>query len=295
MEMHQIRYFLAVCETFNFTRAAERCNVSQPALTRGIKALEGEFAGPLFNRERNQTNLTELGRLMLPYLQGIWQNQEDAQARAKGFSKLDDAPLRLGVMCTIGPSRLLPVMQAFRGRHPGVELTLLDAAGSVLQERMIAGELDAAIYALPEGIDERLQPRTLFTERFMIIVAPGHEFEMRNSVRAADLDGQSYLARAGCEYGPFMSRVLETRGVKIARIYRSERDDWVQSMVLAGFGYGFFPEYSVGLPGLVVRPLVEPAIERDVNLVTVRGRPHTPALAAFVKEVAAHRFAPSRL
>ena len=60
MEMHQVRYFLAVCETLNFTRAAERCNVSQPALTRGIKTLEDELGGPLFNRERNQTNLTEL-------------------------------------------------------------------------------------------------------------------------------------------------------------------------------------------------------------------------------------------
>ena len=61
MEMHQVRYFVALCETLNFTRAAEKCNVTQPSLTRAIKLLEDELGGPLFNRERNQTHLTELG------------------------------------------------------------------------------------------------------------------------------------------------------------------------------------------------------------------------------------------
>lgn len=294
MEMHQVRYFLAVCETLNFTRAAERCNVSQPALTRGIKTLEDELGGPLFNRERNQTNLTELGRLMLPHLQEVWEQQEQARQRAKGFVQLKDAPLRLGVMCSIGPTRLVPVVQAFHDRYPGIELHLMDAKGGVLQEQLVNGELDVAIYALPEGIDERLHARPLFAERFMIIAAPGHAFERQNAVKASDLDGQPYLSRAGCEYGPYMQNILETRGVKVARIYRSERDDWVQAMVLGGLGFGFFPEFSVALPGLVVRPLVEPAIERNVNLVTVRGRPHTPALAAFVKELAGHKFGQPR-
>ena len=64
MEMHQVRYFLALCETLNFTRAAQRCNVAQPSLTRAIKNLEEELGGPLFRRERNRTHLTDLGRLV---------------------------------------------------------------------------------------------------------------------------------------------------------------------------------------------------------------------------------------
>ena len=68
MEMHQIRYFLALCEELNFTRAAERCNVAQPSLTRAVKLLEEEFGGALVNRERANTHLTELGRVMRPHL-----------------------------------------------------------------------------------------------------------------------------------------------------------------------------------------------------------------------------------
>ena len=63
MEMHQTRYFLAVCEALNFTRAAHHCNVAQPSLTRAIKKLEEELGGPLFRRERTRTHLTDLGRL----------------------------------------------------------------------------------------------------------------------------------------------------------------------------------------------------------------------------------------
>ena len=73
MEMHQIRYFLAVCETLNFTRAAEACNVSQPSLTRAIKGLEDELGGPLFRRERNNTHLTGLGEMMRPHLTQVMQ------------------------------------------------------------------------------------------------------------------------------------------------------------------------------------------------------------------------------
>jgi len=86
MEIQQVRYFVALCETLNFTRAAERSNVSQPSLTRAIKLLEHELGGPLFVRDRSRTRLTELGRLMQPYLEGVMEQIEGAKSQAKsGF------------------------------------------------------------------------------------------------------------------------------------------------------------------------------------------------------------------
>ena len=90
MEMHQVRYFLAVCDELNFTRAAERCNVAQPSLTRAIKLLEEELGGPLFHRERNHTHLTELGKMMHPYLSQVLAQSEAAKERAKGFANLKE-------------------------------------------------------------------------------------------------------------------------------------------------------------------------------------------------------------
>src|SRR3954451_11843745 len=82
MEMHQIRYFFAVCEELNFTRAAERCNVAQPSLTRAIKLLEEELGGVLFHRERNNTHLSELGHMVKPHLEQVHAQAEAAKRQA---------------------------------------------------------------------------------------------------------------------------------------------------------------------------------------------------------------------
>ena len=107
MEMHQIRYFLALCEELNFTKAAERCNVAQPSLTRAIKLLEDEFGGELVHRERANTHLTELGRMMRPHLTEVYENAQLARSEAGKLKKARRVTLKLGVMCTIAPAPLL--------------------------------------------------------------------------------------------------------------------------------------------------------------------------------------------
>lgn len=283
MELHQIRYFLALSEMLNFTRAAEHCNVSQPSLTRAIQNLEAELGGPLFHRERQRTHLTDLGKLMHPYLQQVYTQTEAAKARAKDFSKLLDAPLAVGVMCTIGPTKLLRLFSGFQSRHPGVEISLLDARAHVLAERLESGDIDVAIYGLPDGIEDRFHALELFDERFVIGFGPGHPFEQQEVVRLEDLHGRRYLSRANCEYGDYMRAIARERGIEPLRPYRSERDDWIQAMALAGLGFTFIPEYAVTVSGLLTRPLIEPEVTRRINLVTVRGRPFSPAVGAFVR------------
>ena len=82
MEMHQVQYFLALCEERNFTRAAKRCGVSQPSLTNAIKRLEQTLGGPLFHRDRRNIELTELGRLVKPYLKQLNQSAYEAKRKA---------------------------------------------------------------------------------------------------------------------------------------------------------------------------------------------------------------------
>src|SRR5918993_3827797 len=114
MEMHQIRYFLAVCEELNFTRAAERCNVAQPSLTRAIKLLEEELGGPLFHRERSNTHLSELGRMVKPYLEQVYDQAQEAKRQALEFTRLKKTSLKLGVMCTIQPNQLIELVSGLQ-------------------------------------------------------------------------------------------------------------------------------------------------------------------------------------
>jgi hypothetical protein len=82
MQMNQVRYFLALCEERNFTRAAKRCGVSQPSLTNAIKRLEQTLGGPLFHRDRRNIELTELGRVVKPYLKQLNQSAYEAKRKA---------------------------------------------------------------------------------------------------------------------------------------------------------------------------------------------------------------------
>src|ERR671936_2325621 len=135
MEMHQIRYFLAVARELNFTRAAERCNVAQPSLTRTIKLLEDELGGPLFHRERARTHLSELGNMVLPYLTQVYEQTQAVKRQAIDFTRLKHTVLKLGVMCTVSPTQLVELVRALHSRHAGLELQLVDASAAMLEEK----------------------------------------------------------------------------------------------------------------------------------------------------------------
>jgi LysR family hydrogen peroxide-inducible transcriptional activator len=285
MEMHQIRYFLAVAETLNFTRAAERCNVTQPALTRAIQKLEEELGGLLLRRERNLTHLSDLGRLMKPHLEQIFAESESAKVQAKAFLRLDNAPLNLGVMCTIGPLRFMGFLTRFRQDHPGVELTLREAVPPRLSELLLDGTLDVAVMAQPEAFDERLDVQTLYRERFVVAFPAGHRFERRNALRFPDMDGESYLQRINCEFKDQLGTLCRQQGAKLKGAYRSEREDWIQVMIAGGLGVCFTPEYSPIMPGVMTRPVVDPEVTRDVSLVAISGRRFSPAVTAFIKAI----------
>src|SRR5258708_29754176 len=115
--------------------------------------------------------------------------------------------------------------------------------------------------------------------------------EKRNGVGLKDVHARAYVNRLQCEYFGHAGRIFRENGAKTRIVYRSDRDDWVQSMALAGFGFTFIPEYAVTMPGLRVRPLIDPEISRTVQVVTVRGRPHLPAVGVFVREILAFPWA----
>jgi len=290
MEMQQVRYFLALAKTLNFTRAAEQSNVSQPALTRAIQQLEHELGGPLFHRERANTHLSELGRMMLPYLEQIHAQTEAAKQQAKAIRKLDNVTLRIGAMCTIGPAMIADLIVKFRVAHPNVDLEVVEEGTPELMDMLTRGELNLALFGLPEPLDVRFHGLPLFQERFVIALPPDHPLAAHNVVRCRDTHEQPYVCRSNCEIFDHARRQLREHGVQWKKVFSSERDDWVQGMIKAGLGIGFFPELSVTDPALVTRRLIDPEFTRTIMLITVRGRPHSPAVGAFVQQARAFKW-----
>jgi DNA-binding transcriptional LysR family regulator len=283
MEMAQIKYALGVARTLSFTRAAAECNVSQPALTKAIQNLEGELGSPLFHREGKRILISEFGRSMLPHLQHIADEAETARALAVNFRLIRNAPIRLGVLSTIGHVRLSRLLAGFQRDFDTVEVTVEEGGIADISRRLRDGELDLAVLNPLERFSADFTLVPLYAERYVVIVPAEHRLAASNSITLGDLSGESYIDRLACEMREMVMSVCEDRKIDLYARFRSEREDWVQAMVLARIGFAFMPEYSVTLPGLIARPLVDPEVHRDVALASMPGRPHSPAIAAFVR------------
>ena len=285
MEINQARYFLAVCSERNFTRAAKKCGISQPSLTRAIKLLEAEFGGDLFDRKPGHIGLTELGSIVLPYLQTVWEQTTAVKKLARNAMAPKPALVRLGVMCTIAPALLIEVVANFRDRQPQSRLEIVDGTARELEEKLLASDLDIAIFARPKRPrNSRINYMDLFREQMMIVVPKTHRFAQLPRIRVADLASENYVMRALCEFAEPAEAESEQAGSWEAA-YQSDRDDWVFAMIESGFGFGFVPYHSAPADRFAIIPLVEPEFWREVHLTTVLGRPQTPAVGALVHEV----------
>lgn len=241
MEMQQVRYFVALAETLNFTRAADQCNVSQPALTRAIQQLEHEFGGPLFHRERNNTHLSELGRMMLPYLETVHASTQAAKAAARSAKKIENVTMTLGAMCTIGPQLIADLIVRFQAEHPDIEVNVIDGEARAMIEKLEKGDLHLSIVGVPEELPDTLHQVPVFSERFVIVIPRNHPWAEKNAIRVAELHGEPYVGRTNCEVFQMVTQDFARRGVTTKKVFSSPRDDWVQKMIKAGLGFGFFP------------------------------------------------------
>ena len=283
MEMSQIRYVLSAAKHLNFTKAAAECNVSQPALTKGVKSLEADLGAPVFHREGRKILLSEFGRTMLPHLQHIVDEAAATQLLAQNFRLLEKVPLRLGILSTIGHVRLARFLAQFEKSNSGLELSVSEAGLVELKDKLSEGEIDVAFMTQTDDLEEAFRTHPLYNERYVVVFPPEHRLGRLNAVSLQELSGESYVDRLACELREMVMSVCETEGVELYARFRSEREDWVQAMVAAGIGFAFMPEYSVTLPGLMQRPLVEPAVERTISAVTMPGRKHSPALDALMR------------
>jgi len=284
MEMHQIRYFLAVCSERNFTRAARHCHVSQPSLTRAIKLLEAEFGGFLFRREHPHSHLTELGEIVRPHLQQVWEQSYAAIAQAQEFATVGRTRLKVGILCTIAPRLLIDLLARLRTQLNPIELEIIDGSARDLEEQLAGGHIAAAVYGKPDKTDSRFARIALFRERMMIAVARDHRLAGHTAISLADLAGERRIRRARCEYNEPVGRLLRQHRIDCEIAFDCARDDWALALIARGFGFALMPQHSVDHPDVVARPLAEPALSREIGLFTFRERLNSEGLDAFVRE-----------
>lgn len=174
MDPTQIHYFLTLTRTLSFTRAAEACHVTQPVLTKSIQRLEKELGGPLLLQERAMTQLTALGRAMLPLLTQTHNAAEHAKEHAAAMKRQTASPLRLGFAPGVPAAPFLPLFEQLAAHLPGFELSLANADSAELCDAMLEGTLDAAVVTGEAALPKRLHRWTLFTDQAALLILPGH-------------------------------------------------------------------------------------------------------------------------
>jgi len=283
MEMFQVKYVLAAARLLNFTKAAELCNVSQPALTKAVKTLEAELGAQVFHREGKKILLSDFGRSLLPHLQQILHETEATRNLADNFRLLNNVPIRLGVMSTVGPVRLSRFLAKFQTDHHGVEVAVTEANADDLKRQLESAELDLAVLNAMDDARGSFTVQNLYSERYVVIFPPDHRLATLNAIKLSDLSDEPYVDRLSCELREMVMAMCAANNVTLYARFRSEREDWVQAMVLARIGFAFMPECSVTLPELLQRPLIQPEVSRTISLLSVPGRPYSPATAAMVR------------
>ncbi|MBJ7406556.1 MAG: LysR family transcriptional regulator [Bradyrhizobium sp.] len=273
MEMHQVRYFLAVAQLLNFTRAAEECNVTQPSLTRAIKQLEAELGGDLFRRERPAAQLTELGQRMLPLLKQCYDAAAGARSLASSFKNGEIGALRIALTHSIDLALLIPHLNEIRRQFNRLELRFLRGTSREVGELLKKGEAELGIAAEIDEAWDRLDIWPLFTENFELVMGEGHRLAGRNSVDLDDLRSEQLLSRTFCEHARRISASLREHGIEHGHEVSNERD--LIELVEADMGVAMVPHTSP-VPERLTRAAVAGLdARRTVNLYGVAGRQRT--------------------
>src|ERR1700744_4594642 len=200
MELHQIRYFVALAKSMNFTRAAEQCNVPQPALTKAIQKLEYELGGPLVFRERQLTQLTDLGKLMLPMLENTLTAIDAARANAREFKRKKVATLSVALTPSISASILMKPLAEVTRVLPELQIDLNETGASDMFDGLLNGDANAALGSSCIGqAPDRIDRWKLFDEQVLVACAEGGRLAEDPSVRLKDLRAARWLEPMDCE------------------------------------------------------------------------------------------------
>jgi len=292
VSLRQLEYLVAVTEERNFGRAARRCHVSQPALSLQVRELEERLGVTLLERSPRGAHPTPAGQRALARARRALAEVEALVEEARGAGRPLEGPLRLGVIPTIAPYVLPPLLPALRRAHPALQLSLREDLTARLAEELREGRLDVVLAALPvAGLEAEELP--LYDEPFDLVVPAGHALARRGALRTAALEeAEVLLLEDGHCLRDQALEVCRSAGARETDALRATSLRTLTQMVAGGFGVTLLPRLAsrVEIPagsGVVVRRFAPPSPRRRVGLLWRRSSPRADEfrlLGEIVKE-----------
>jgi LysR family hydrogen peroxide-inducible transcriptional activator len=298
MTLTELKYIVAVARARHFGHAAESCFVAQPTLSVAIKKLEDELGVVLFERGGSEVSVTPLGAQIVAQAERVLEQTAAIKELAKQNKDPLAGALRLGVIYTIGPYLLPPLVKNLIDNVPQMPLVLQENFTVRLLELLRQGELDAAIMALPLP-DHGMSMQTLYDEPFVVAMPKSHPWAKRKEISAADLKTETMLllGNGHCfrdqvlEVCPEMAR-FSSPGNGMQRTFEGSSLETIRHMVASGIGLTVLPRASVpdmhdknGMLAFV--PFMAPVPDRRVVIVWRKSFTRRAAIDAVCAAVAA--------
>lgn len=286
LDLHHLRYFVAVAQHRSFTKAAEACRVAQPSLSQQIKRLEEILGVVLFDRSGGPVRLTDAGKALLPRAEEILAQAEDAVQTVREVRGLRRGRLVVGTLPWTASRILPPLVAEFRVRYPGIHVVLREESTAALTELTLRGETDVTLTTLPVR-EDALAIQEVLTEDILLAVPRNHPLAYQPTVDLSEfrkepfmLMKQGYgfreLAVAGCRSVGFEPKVA----------YESAQMETILSLVAVGLGVSLVPRMATDrerIPSPVYLEIARPRLTRTLALVWRKDKYLSGAARAFLE------------
>jgi len=290
MDLHRFEIFIAVADSGNFSRAAEKMLLTQSTVSQHIAALECKLGMRLFDRTGRGAELTDGGRLFSQHVRQILSECDELRQAMARFQGMEDTQLTVGAS-NIPANYLIPeLLPALVKRHPGIILNVIAADSRQIIDQLLRGEVALAVVG-NRFVNEAVTYSPLTSDTLLFVVGKGHPWQDRVAVGLAELASTPLIVReAGSGTGRSTENALQAAGFDMARLHivaRLGSNEAIKQTVIRGFGAAFLSALSIQRElecGELIALKVEGVtIERRFWLATRRGRTLSPAAHAFAK------------
>jgi len=287
MNLRAVHYLVTLADVRHFSKAAERCHVSQPTLSTQIRKLEDELGVQLVERSPRRVMLTEVGAEIVERARAMLAEADAIRAIARRSKDPHSGTVRIGIFPTLAPYFLPHVVPEIRRRFPRLTLRLFEEKTEDVINMLHQGRLDAGLLALPVEA-EQLATRVLFEEPFVLAVPESHALSARKTITLDDLlEEELLLLEDGHCLRDQALEVCHLAGAHEKLDFHATSMETLRQMVAAGTGITLMPVMAVKPPvahtdNLVTRPFSKPGPKRTIALVWRK----STALAPFLEELA---------
>ena len=288
MEVHQLRYFCAVAETGNFTRAAEREQVAQPSLSQQIMKLEEELGVRLFDRLGRSVRLTDVGQVFLKRARTVLGELRAAREEVAERQSTVSGPICVGVIPTIAPYFLPSRLALFSRKYPQVSITVVEDVTVRLMDRLRAGLIDIAVIALPiRGTD--VECSSLRTERLYAILPKDHHLAKKRSLQLKELREEPFLLlRDDHCFRETAIEICKRARILPQVVFESGQFSSIVGMVGAGLGISIVPEMALEQrPDCSFVLIADERASRTIGFATLKGHFLSRVQKAFIQHLRA--------